>query len=96
MQGYVVAPALVGVHHPGASGGVGQRASWGEAMVVGPWGEVLGRCESFDELVGEGNGGKGEEEGGEEGGGMESICVAEVDLQVVERVRREVPLLRRL
>ncbi len=31
---YVVAPAQVGVH------GVG-RASWGHAMIVGPWGDVL-------------------------------------------------------
>ena len=62
-------------------------------MIVGPWGEVLGRCESWDEVVKRGEGGS---EGGEDVGGMERICVAEVERGVVDRVRREVPLKRRL
>jgi len=33
-QAFVVAPAQTGVHAPG-------RASYGHAMIVGPWGEVL-------------------------------------------------------
>jgi len=33
--------------------------------------------------------------GGIEGGGKEEICVGEIDMGVLERVRREIPLLRR-
>ena len=59
-------------------------------MIVGPWGEVLGRCESWDEVVSGGG------VGGGEGEGMERICTAEVERGAVDKVRREVPLKRRL
>ncbi|KAF8425258.1 carbon-nitrogen hydrolase [Tirmania nivea] len=90
-QSYVVGAALIGEHCLG-------RASWGEAMIVGPWGEVLGRCESWDEVVERGSVSEGREsgEGSGVGAGMERICIAEVERGVVERVRREVPLRRRL
>jgi len=83
----VVGAALIGEHCEG-------RASWGEAMIVGPWGEVLGRCESWDDVVKTG-GSVSEEEDGEDGGGMERICTAEVGREVVEKVRKGVPLKRR-
>ena len=85
----MVGAALVGEHCEG-------RASWGEAMIVGPWGEVLGRCESWDEVVERGGSVSGAGEDGAEGWGMERICTAEVERGVVDRVRREVPLKRRL
>ncbi|MBU1154372.1 MAG: carbon-nitrogen hydrolase family protein, partial [Proteobacteria bacterium] len=34
---YVLAAAQVGEHG-------GRRRSWGRAMIVGPWGEVLAQC----------------------------------------------------
>ncbi|KAK6528919.1 Carbon-nitrogen hydrolase [Orbilia ellipsospora] len=61
-----------------------KRKSYGHSMIVGPWGEVLGECSGIKE-----NAKPGEEDGEEE------ICVGEIDLGVLERVRREMPLLRR-
>ena len=57
----------------------GKRTSYGHSMVVDPWGSVL------VELAGA--------EPGE--AGHEDLAFAEIDARVVERVRREVPLLRR-
>lgn len=58
-------------------------------MIVGPWGDVLGECDGIrgSSPV------AGEEESG--GGQEPEICVGEVELGVLERVRREMPLLRR-
>jgi predicted amidohydrolase len=80
-QCWVVAPAQMGSHNE-------KRRSWGEALVVDPWGTVVGRCRSVDN-VGE----SGLE--GEEGETLEEVCFADVDLGMVERVRRECPLRRR-
>lgn len=107
-QSYVVGAALVGRHNPQpttntlsgnvGNGGVGrvrEHVSWGESVIIDPWGRVLGQCKSFDDYsrVSEGND-SGESQDKE--GYMESICVAEVDREVVDRVRREIPLGRRL
>jgi nitrilase len=40
-QCYVIAPAQFGRHNA-------RRASFGQTMVVDPWGEVLGRCPDRD------------------------------------------------
>jgi predicted amidohydrolase len=71
---YVVAAAQVGWHGGG-------RRSWGEAMVVDPWGTVVGRGRSYDEV------GDGEV--------VPEAVVVEVDLGLVEEVRGRVPLVRR-
>ncbi len=42
-QCYVVAAAQVGKHN-------GRRESWGEAMIIDPWGVVVARAPTFDEL----------------------------------------------
>ncbi|ORY13766.1 carbon-nitrogen hydrolase [Clohesyomyces aquaticus] len=58
------------------------RRSYGHGMIVDPWGKVVAQL-------------GGEED--EKGRGLDigEIVVAEIDLEMVERVRREVPLLRR-
>lgn len=61
-----------------------RRASYGHSMIVDPWGRVLAECRRV---------GVGEEPGEEMEG---EVCVAEVEKGVLERVRREVPLKRRL
>lgn len=43
-QCYVLAPAQTGRHY-------GQRESWGHAMIVSPWGDVLGMADGSDEHV---------------------------------------------
>lgn len=78
-QCYVVAAAQCGRHN-------GQRVSYGESMVVGPDGRVLGRLgkvelDRVDEEV--------------EGSREPDLCVFDVDLEEVERVRRGLPLKRR-
>lgn len=67
-----MAAAQVGTHDD-----EGKRASYGHAMIVSPWGDILGECSGNDQLDGE------------------EICVAEIDLERLKRVRREVPLSRR-
>ncbi|KAI5820672.1 putative nitrilase [Pyronema omphalodes] len=69
-QCFVVAAAQGGRHNE-------KRVSWGGAMVVNPWGEVVARCAQGDQA------------------GEPEICLAEVDLGLVHRVRVECPLRRR-
>ncbi|MCB9072350.1 MAG: carbon-nitrogen hydrolase family protein [Bdellovibrionaceae bacterium] len=47
-QSYVLAPAQMGVHKSELKPEVATRTTWGESMVIGPWGEVLARSASFD------------------------------------------------
>lgn len=70
-QSYIVAAAQVGNHDS-----EGKRASYGHAMIVSPWGDILGECS-----------GDHEEE--------VEICIGEIDLEMLGKVRREVPLSRR-
>ena len=67
-QAYVVAAAQVGQHNA-------KRKSYGHAMIVDPWGEVLAEL------------------GGDDRG--PEIATAEIDLECLSKVRREMPLLRR-
>lgn len=60
----------------------GKRRSYGHSMIIDPWGKVLA------ELGGdEGDGGSWKDEC--------AIAVADIDLDYVDKIRREVPLLRR-
>jgi deaminated glutathione amidase len=61
-----------------------KRVSYGESVVVSPRGEVVGRLERVVD-------GDGELEGERE----PQLLVCEVDLELAERVRREMPLRRR-
>jgi deaminated glutathione amidase len=82
-QAYVVAAAQCGRHN-------GKRVSYGDSMVVGPWGKVVGRLERVVDPDAEKGGG-----GGEEGGREPQLLVVDLDLGLVKKARREVPLLRR-
>jgi predicted amidohydrolase len=76
-QSYIIAAAQVGVHDD-----EGKRRSYGHAMVVDPWGQIVA------ELGGDaGSGGSWE--------GECDIAVAEIDLGYVDKIRREIPLMRR-
>ncbi|KAF2272593.1 nitrilase, partial [Westerdykella ornata] len=87
-QSYVVAAAQVGVHDSVEEGGEGKRRSYGHSMVVDPWGEVVARLGGEGEEEEEEGKGRGNDEGG--------MLFVEVDLGLVERVRREVRLVRRI
>ncbi|KAF2636980.1 carbon-nitrogen hydrolase [Massarina eburnea CBS 473.64] len=58
------------------------RRSYGHSMIVDPWGKVVAEL-------------GGEEDGKGRGLDVGEIAVAEIDLEALEKVRREVPLLRR-
>lgn len=77
-QAYVVAAAQIGRHNEG-------RASYGQSMVVDPWGRIVAQCQKVE--IGEEPRAAGEVE--------PEICVAEVDLGMLEKMRKEVPLKRR-
>ena len=67
-QSYVIAAAQAGLHNK-------KRRSYGHAMIVDPWGQVV--AELGDECQ------------------QPQIATADIDLELVSKVRREMPLLRR-
>jgi predicted amidohydrolase len=76
-QSYVIAAGQVGVHDE-----EGKRRSYGNSMIIDPWGKVVAR------LGGDkGEDGKWEDE--------VEIATAEIDLKYVDKIRKEVPLIRR-
>ncbi|CAJ0628228.1 1338_t:CDS:2 [Entrophospora sp. SA101] len=64
-QTYVVASAQIGQHDH-------KRASFGNAMIIDPWGTVLARCPDTSDP---------------------SIALAEIDLNRLNKIRREMPVL---
>ena len=43
-QAYVIASAQGGTHNGG-------RETWGHSMIIGPWGDIISRCEFGDDIV---------------------------------------------
>lgn len=78
-QAYVIAAAQCGRHN-------GKRVSYGDSIVVGPWGEVVGRLEKVEDADAE-----------KEGEDMRDpqLMTVHLDLGLVEKARKEVPLHRR-
>ncbi|KAH7197145.1 carbon-nitrogen hydrolase [Fusarium flagelliforme] len=75
-QSYIIASAQVGQHNE-------KRASWGQSIVVDPWGRVVLKL-------------KGVKEGGEpEEGAVGDIGFVDIDLKNLEQIREEMPLQRR-
>ncbi|BCS27168.1 carbon-nitrogen hydrolase family protein [Aspergillus puulaauensis] len=67
-QSYVIAAAQAGPHNE-------KRRSYGQSMIVNPWGEILAQLgDDYQEP---------------------QIAVADIDLDLLAKVRREMPLLRR-
>ncbi|CAH0059496.1 unnamed protein product [Clonostachys solani] len=62
-----------------------RRASYGRSVAVDPWGKVAVRLKGVTDA-----------EGSAEEGAVEEIGFFDVDLDEVDRVRREMPLLRRI
>ncbi|KAL7267963.1 Carbon-nitrogen hydrolase [Rhizina undulata] len=63
-----------------------KRASYGHSMIIDPWGRILGECSKVS---------PGEEP--KEAADVEpEICLGELDLDLLKKVRREVPLKRLL
>lgn len=79
-QSWVIAPAQVGLHNPGAS----PRVSYGRSTVVDPWGRIVLSLKGVRED------GKDAEEGA-----AGELGVVDIDLAEWERVREQMPLIRR-
>ncbi|CCA73038.1 probable NIT2-nitrilase [Serendipita indica DSM 11827] len=77
-QSYVLAPAQAGEHFAG-------RFSYGRAMIVDPWGTILAQCKEFDNSA---NSQPEVNSSGEE----DDLAIAEIDLDYLTQVRREMPL----
>jgi deaminated glutathione amidase len=58
--------------------------SYGQSTIISPWGEVLAELGAWDEV-----------KDPERGVGEPQIAVADINLGSVEKVRMEMPLLRR-
>lgn len=78
-QAYVIAAAQVGAHNE-------KRVSYGHAMIVSPWGEVLAELPGVDDV--------NDEEVMKKRWEPE-IATAEIDESYVEKIRKEMHLLRR-
>ncbi|KAL7624261.1 Carbon-nitrogen hydrolase [Parahypoxylon ruwenzoriense] len=91
-QSFVVAAAQVGRH----GGPEMKRVSYGRSMVVDPWGRVVLTLKGVRQVEGDsngnGNGGGGYEA---EDGAVGQLGVVDIDLAEWERVRRQMPLVRR-
>lgn len=61
--------------------GGGPRVSYGQTVVIGPWGEVLAQAPTYNE--------RGETDSD---GDYYEIVTADVDLDHVERIRRDLPV----
>ncbi|SCZ90270.1 BZ3500_MvSof-1268-A1-R1_Chr1-3g01883 [Microbotryum saponariae] len=72
-QSYILAPAQTGSH-------TATRQSYGHAMIVGPWGEVLAQCSDRQP--------KPYTDGVDDG----TFAMADLDLGWLEDVRRDMPL----
>ncbi|KAI0846589.1 carbon-nitrogen hydrolase [Daldinia vernicosa] len=83
-QSWVIAAAQVGTHNPALS----PRTSYGRSMVVDPWGRVMLSLKGVRE---KGGGGGYEVEDGAVG----ELGLVDVDLGVWEKVREQMPLVRR-
>ncbi|KAI4860619.1 carbon-nitrogen hydrolase [Hypoxylon rubiginosum] len=81
-QSWVVAAAQVGLHNPGTPSSA--RVSYGRSMVVDPWGRVVVSLKGVTED------GKGAEDGA-----VGELGVVDIDLGEWERVREQMPLVRR-
>ncbi|RSL40978.1 hypothetical protein CEP53_013043 [Fusarium sp. AF-6] len=81
-QSYVVAAAQVGRHNE-------KRASWGQSIVADPWGRIVLK------LKGVVSDAKDVPEGTAEEGAVGEIGFVEIDLDGLERIRKEMPLQRR-
>lgn len=50
-QSYVAAPAQVGNHCSLMDSSLAQKQTWGESLVIGPWGEIFAASSSFDQTL---------------------------------------------
>ncbi|KAH7027083.1 nitrilase, putative [Macrophomina phaseolina] len=78
-QSYVIAAAQSGFHNE-------KRCSYGHSMVVSPWGEVVADLGGFDAVEGYNEVGKQP---------APSLALVDLDLSFADKVRAEMPLLRR-
>ncbi len=62
----------------------GKRVSYGDSIVIGPWGEVMARSDRVEDADAE-----------REGKREPQLLIVDLDLDLVEESRRKVPLLRR-
>lgn len=78
-QSYVIAAAQCGPHNEAKT-----RLSYGNSLIVDPWGEIVAELGAWTD----------DKEKGK-GVGEPEIALAEIDLEKVEKIRREIPLARR-
>jgi deaminated glutathione amidase len=48
-QCYIAAPAQVGTHRSQLDASFAEKQTWGESLVIGPWGEIIAASSSFDQ-----------------------------------------------
>lgn len=82
-QCFVVMAAQCGVHDVGTAEGSKpvKRISYGQSVIIGPWGEVLAKARRYDELGLD-----------ETDPSYHELVVADLDLTALEKIRRDMPV----
>lgn len=78
-QAFVVAPAQVGIHKSEIDSSLPERQTWGESLVMGPWGEELVTTLSFDQIPPEGP--------------VNQPMLIELQRSLIQKSREQIPLL---
>lgn len=78
-QCYVIMAAQCGEHN---TGGDKKRISYGNSIIIDPWGNKISDCHKYnDDLVVDAE------------GDYYEMCVADIDLDIVKKTRRDMPLM---
>ncbi len=48
-QSYIAAPAQVGTHQSQSDTSLPPRQTWGESLIIGPWGEIIAASSTYDQ-----------------------------------------------
>ena len=78
-QCYVINAAQCGKHDTGSSK---IRESYGNSLIIDPWGDVIAQCKRFDE-----------ERSFDADGDYYELCVADLNARFIESIRKNMPLM---
>lgn len=78
-QCYVIMAAQCGEHD---TGGDKKRISYGSSLIIDPWGREISECHKYDDALAT-----------DADGDYYEICIADLDLDLIEKTRRDMPLM---
>lgn len=82
-QAFIVAPAQGGVHKSTTLPEAKEKQTWGESLVIAPWGDILERSHSFDALA----------RAEQKDTSFDSPLWSQLDPTLIQQARQAIPLL---